>query len=278
MTGLHLEELTEEITEQAGRLEGPLEAAALVEALHPLEAGGRPLAPGDALELGSAVFEQQSLDPESARRAAEAERRRRMAWPRRDRPRQMAGLPLLPDHRAAALVTPTVLALAAVSVATLPLWASARPRPAQATAVGLGAVAFSAFINRLVCTNGLIVKVADLGGFRRRHWGRPGESLSPVIQAALTQVLGAADEAGYRFARLAEQAAPWPVEAFIERTARRMELSRDDTHQVVAQREGDTLYDVVNAFTLVAQAFPVAERVRVETAMSRFLRIGGDDI
>ncbi len=141
MTGLHLEELTEEITEQAGRLEGPLEAAALVEALHPLEAGGRPLAPGDALELGSAVFEQQSLDPESARRAAEAERRRRMAWPRRDRPRQMAGLPLLPDHRAAALVTPTVLALAAVSVATLPLWASARPRPAQATAVGLGAVA-----------------------------------------------------------------------------------------------------------------------------------------
>jgi hypothetical protein len=34
----------------------------------------------------------------------------------------------------------------------------------------------------------------------------------------------------------------------------------------------------VNAFTLAAQAFPVAERLRIETGMSQFLRDGGDEI
>src|SRR5205823_433218 len=101
----------------------------------------RPLTPHDAVDLGRAVFEQQSLDREAARRAAEAEGERRIEWPRRDRPPQMAGQPLLPERRTAALVAPTVIALGGVALATLPLWAGAEPRPARATAVGLGATA-----------------------------------------------------------------------------------------------------------------------------------------
>jgi hypothetical protein len=142
--------------------------------------------------------------------------------------------------------------------------------------VGLGAVAFSAFISRLVCTNGLIVKVADLGGFRRRHWGRSGESLPAVVQEVLPQVLATAERAGYRFARLRGQRHPLAVEALVARTAQQLELSQEARQSVLARLEGETLYDLVNAFTLAAQAFPVAERLRVETGMSQFLRNGGD--
>jgi hypothetical protein len=144
--------------------------------------------------------------------------------------------------------------------------------------VGLGAVAFSAFISRLVCTNGLIVKVADLGGFHRRHLGRVGEVLPEIVQAALPQVLTEAERAGYRFAQLRGRPTPLAVEAFVARTAQQLELSQEARRSVVARLEGETLYDLVNAFTLAAQAFPVAERLRIETGMSQFLRDGGDEI
>jgi hypothetical protein len=144
--------------------------------------------------------------------------------------------------------------------------------------VGLGAVAFSAFISRLVCTNGLVVKVADLGGFHRRHIGRIGELLAELVNEALPRVLTAAERAGYRFAQLREQAAPQSVDAFVQQTAQRLDLSHEWVPRVVALLEGETLYDVVNAFTRAAQPFPVAERVRIETAMSQFLHDGGDAI
>jgi hypothetical protein len=40
--------------------------------------------------------------------------------------------------------------------------------------------------------------------------------------------------------------------------------------------EGESLFDVVNAFTRLAQGFPVAERVRIESLMSRFLQHGAN--
>jgi hypothetical protein len=45
-----------------------------------------------------------------------------------------------------------------------------------------------------------------------------------------------------------------------------------------ARLEGESLYDLGNAFTLAAQAFLVAERRRIETGMSQFLRDGDDKI
>jgi hypothetical protein len=144
--------------------------------------------------------------------------------------------------------------------------------------VGLGAISFSALITRLVCTNGVIVKIADLGGFHRRHIGRVGEELSRLVQEALPRVLAAADEAGYRFAQLRFRAAPAPVETFVQQTAQRLDLSPEWVPRIVALLEGETLYDLINAFTLVAQQLPVADRVRIETGMSQFLRNGGDAI
>jgi hypothetical protein len=144
--------------------------------------------------------------------------------------------------------------------------------------VGLGAVTFSAFISRLVCSNGLIVKVADLGGFHHRHIGRIGELLPDLVNAALPRVLTEADRAGDRLVRLRERAAPEPVELFLHRWAQRLALSPEREAQVVASLEGETLYDLVNAFTLVAQQYPVGERIHIEAAMSHFLHDGGEEI
>lgn len=142
--------------------------------------------------------------------------------------------------------------------------------------VGLGCVSLTALVTRLVCSNGLVVKVADLGGLHRRHVGRAGENLQETVHVALPRVLEEADEAARRFARLRHQPAPQPLEPFLERTAREAELPDEHFPRLAPLLEGETLYDVVNAFTRLAQGFPVAERVRLETAMSRFLRDGAN--
>ncbi len=135
MTGLELEDLTDRITERAGRLEGPQEAAALVEWLHPAEVRGSPLGPEDALELGGLVFDQQTLDPGSARRAITVEESRRRVWS--DLRTRIGSSPRRPPAQA----IPVLVVLASVAVLTLPRWAEGRPDPTGATAVGLGAVA-----------------------------------------------------------------------------------------------------------------------------------------
>jgi hypothetical protein len=140
--------------------------------------------------------------------------------------------------------------------------------------VGLGCVSLTALVTRLVCSNGLVVKVADLGGLHRRHVGRAGENLQETVHGALPQVLAEAEQAVQRFARLREQPAPQPLEPFLQRTAKEAELPEEHLPRLTSVLEGETLYDVINAFTRVAQGFPVAERVRLETAMSRFLRDG----
>ena len=140
--------------------------------------------------------------------------------------------------------------------------------------VGRGAVTFTALVTRRICSNGLVVKVADLGGFRRRHVGRVGSDLAGLVREALPQTIAVADRAAHRFARLRERGAPQPVVPFLEQTARWLGLAPEWAVWVELRLEGETLYDVVNAFTLAAQQFPITERVRIETAMSHFLRPG----
>lgn len=138
--------------------------------------------------------------------------------------------------------------------------------------VGLGRISITPLITRLVCTNGLVVRVAELGGIHRRHVGKTGERLEAMVHAALPQVLEEADEACRRFVRLRETPAPAPVEEFLKQTAREAELPETAVPLALHVLEGETLYDVINAYTRAAQRFPVAERVRIETAMSRFLQ------
>jgi hypothetical protein len=138
--------------------------------------------------------------------------------------------------------------------------------------VGLKKVSISSLITRLVCSNGLVVNVGDLGGVHRRHVGRAQESLYGFVHDGLTKVLLEADQAAYRLVQLREKPAPEPVEAFIEKTAKEMELPEGIAEKAIEALEGETIYDVINGFTLCAQDLPVAERLLVETAMSKFLR------
>jgi hypothetical protein len=142
--------------------------------------------------------------------------------------------------------------------------------------IGLGRVAINGLITRLVCENGLVVKVGDLGGIQRRHIGRAGENLNALVHQGLTRVLQEADEAAWRLANLRTQPAPPPVEAFLQRTARQVDLPEALLPVAIATLEGESVYDIANALTSVAQRLPVAERLKVETAVSRFLRHGAN--
>lgn len=108
------------------------------------------------------------------------------------------------------------------------------------------------------------------------HWDEAGEVLPGAhVWVDRLSVLDARP-GGVFPGRLssAEQPAPKPVEAFLRRTAREVELPESLLPDALATLAGDSLYDVINTLTRVAQRLPVAERVRIETAMSRFLREG----
>lgn len=137
--------------------------------------------------------------------------------------------------------------------------------------VGLGRIAITAFITRLVCSNGLVVNVADLSGLRRRHIGKAGESLDHIVGAGIGPILEQADEAcqllvGSRTLPIRE-----PVTDYIERVTKRLELPVETTELARRHVQGETLYDVINAFTRAAQEFPVAQRISIETNVSRLL-------
>jgi len=138
--------------------------------------------------------------------------------------------------------------------------------------IGLGRIAITALITRLVCTNGLVVKAADLGGIHRRHIGRAGEDLETVIRSGMGKVLEEADVACRRFVRLREEPAPSPVDEFVRTSVKRYDLPERVGPLALQHLAGETLYDVVNAFTRAAQTFPVHERLQIETTMSQFLR------
>lgn len=138
--------------------------------------------------------------------------------------------------------------------------------------IGLGRIAITALITRLVCSNGLVVKVADLGGVHRRHVGRAGEDLESVLRSGMRRVLEEADVACRRFVRLRDEPAPAPVDEYVRQSVRRYDLPERVGELAVQHLAGETLYDVVNAFTRAAQAFPVAERLHIETTVSQFLR------
>ena len=141
--------------------------------------------------------------------------------------------------------------------------------------VGLGSISIQGLITRLVCSNGLVVKVAELGIVQRRHVGRAGESLDALVREGLPRVLAGVREAARRFVLLKDKPVDGPIEEYLEKTARRFDLPEAVVPKALSSLEGETLYDLVNAFTRAAQGFPVAERLQVETAMSAFLK-GGD--
>lgn len=137
--------------------------------------------------------------------------------------------------------------------------------------VGLGRISVHGLITRLVCSNGLVVHLADLGSVHRRHVGKAGESLKEVIHEGLTRVMVEVHEAASRFVRLREEPVPEPMEAFLEKTAKQANLPEALARKAWELAEGETVYDAINAFTLAAQSLKVADRVEAEAAMSRFL-------
>lgn len=137
--------------------------------------------------------------------------------------------------------------------------------------VGLGCISIAAYLFRLVCTNGLIIKVAMLSGVHRRHIGRAGDSLAQIVHSSMSEVMDQADQAASRFIALKQKEVPKPIEKQVSQISSQLELPMPVNKRVMETLEGETYYDLINAYTRVAQSFPVAIRIRVETGMSRFL-------
>ena len=137
--------------------------------------------------------------------------------------------------------------------------------------VGLGRISVHGLITRLVCSNGLVVHLAELGSVHRRHVGRAGESLRDVIHEGLTRVMVEVHEAAGRFVRLREEPVTGAMNEFLLKTARAANLPEAIAHRAWELVEGETVFDAINAFTRAAQSLKVADRVAVESAMSRFI-------
>lgn len=138
--------------------------------------------------------------------------------------------------------------------------------------VGLAQVSVMGLVTRLVCSNGLVIKLADLGGVQRRHVGRRSDDLARTVLQSIPEVMEEAEEAAVRFIRLRDDLSSDPVESFLKPAARDVQLPEPLLPAAIAALEGDSRYDAINAITFVAQRLPVTERVRIETAMSQFLR------
>ena len=141
--------------------------------------------------------------------------------------------------------------------------------------VGEGSISIQGLITRLVCSNGLVVKIASLGAVQRRHVGRAGESLEPLVREGLPGVLTGVREAARRFVLLKEKPLDGPVDEYLEKTARRFDFPETIIPKAQSFLEGETVYDLVNAFTRSAQDYPVADRLKVEAGVSRFLQNDG---
>jgi len=141
----------------------------------------------------------------------------------------------------------------------------------QNSEIGLSRISVTALITRLVCSNGLVLPMATIGGVSRRHIGKAGEDLHQTVATALPKVMEHAYRGCETFTRLREVRAPEPVEDFLQQAGRDAELPDSALKALPEVIEGESVYDVINAVTRVAQRLPVADRVRAETAMSHFL-------
>lgn len=142
--------------------------------------------------------------------------------------------------------------------------------------VGKRAVTVDAMVFRLICTNGLIRKVAGKSLLYQRHLHvstpRFAEALAAALREALTVAAGFIDQ----MARATRTPVP-DVEGTITALAARWSLS-ETTQELMklsllgeSASQQETLYGLVNALTNAAQRLPIDERYDLEVLAGSLL-------
>lgn len=117
--------------------------------------------------------------------------------------------------------------------------------------VGLSSLSVSAYLLRLVCTNGLIAR-ENIGSTSHRHIS---EKTLRQLPAILTQVHLSCDQQQHRLKISRETPVEDPV-ATIAAFNRQFQLGRNEREAVDwawPQEEGETMFNVINAYTKGAQ-------------------------
>ena len=127
--------------------------------------------------------------------------------------------------------------------------------------VGLGLSPLTRLVYRLVCTNGLVKLVRGKSLFRQRHvsWNTPRfeEALRVAMGEAVTVAAGLLEQLSWATrtpvadveGALSSIAAQWSLTEAVQQRVKQALL-------VTVPSQQETVYGLVNAYTLAAQAFP----------------------
>ena len=138
--------------------------------------------------------------------------------------------------------------------------------------VGYGSLELSAFLYRVVCTNGLIT--SEQYSFRRIHVGGNGE-LKKQLKDAAEHVMASLPKTLDRFKATRDALVPDPSSVF-ERVNLRNRLTEDEAlavEKAFERESGDRLYHVINSYTGAAndEALPIGSREKLQRVGGRIL-------
>lgn len=137
--------------------------------------------------------------------------------------------------------------------------------------VGLRAVTVDALVYRLVCTNGLIRRIAGKSLMKQRHIAVASERFQQTLENALKEAILVAKTFLEQMALTIKVPVPQPLMA-IATLGEIWELSQAVQDQIASrllrEQPTDTLYGLINAITGTAQQYGMEERFQLETLAS----------
>ena len=137
--------------------------------------------------------------------------------------------------------------------------------------VGLRAVTVDALVWRLVCSNGLMRKVDGKSLMRQRHIHVAEARFESMLADAISQATAVAAAFIEQMALSIKMPVPDP-DAAVDYLGKLWGLPKQTVEYVKfglhGEREAESLYGLVNAFTSAAQKLPIENRVELESLAS----------
>lgn len=137
--------------------------------------------------------------------------------------------------------------------------------------VGLRAVTVDAIVWRLVCSNGLMHRVEGKSLLRQRHVRIEPSRFLSLLEGAISQATMVAAAFIEQMALSVKTPVPDP-EGAIDYLAKIWNLPKQTAEYVkfglMGEKQGDSVYGLVNAFTSAAQKLSIEERVELESLAS----------
>jgi len=142
--------------------------------------------------------------------------------------------------------------------------------------VGLASLSISAFVLRLICTNGMVARTEVSASYR--HVSRKILDEFPGVLASVVQQRGTEREQ----LKVSLQRPIGDIQATIEGMNRHFQLGKDEQEAITwawPLEQGESMFHLVNAYTRAAQkeGLPTVSRYRLQTAAGQILEMVKDN-